>query len=178
MAQVERVRRLAGILYYSTIVVMAVVVIGTIVTLAMSYPTRVTLQQANPGIAVAPGITDGLIMASVVFSLVPMVIWVWTLNQMRLLFGCYKTGAVLTDQSARVIRRIGVGFMGLAVVQLALIPIQGIILTWANPAGERALSIGINSDTLGFFIAAGLMTVIGWAMGEAAQAAAENKGFV
>lgn len=176
--QVKRVRRLAGVLYYGTLVVMAVVVFGSIATLAMAYPTQAMLQQNFPSLAVSPDITDRLIMASVAFSLVPAVVWVWTLLQMRQLFGCYKTGAVLTDRSARLIQRIGVGFMGIALVQLALFPVQGIILTWANPVGERALSIGVNSDTLGFLIAAGLMTVIGWAMGEAAQVDAENKGFV
>jgi hypothetical protein len=119
-----------------------------------------------------------LIAASVIVGLFPMAVWVWTLDQMRRLFGCYKAGAVLTDQSAVYIQRIGMGFMGVALIEMILVPIQSVILTWANPAGERAVSVGLHSDMLGFLIAAGLMTVIGWAMREAARAAAENEAFV
>ena len=48
----------------------------------------------------------------------------------------------------------------------------------AQTAPERTLSIGLDSGTLGFLMAAGLLTVIGWAMREAAAVKAENAGFV
>ena len=176
--QVDRVRRLAGPLYIATIVVMAFVVIGTIAGLILTFPTAETLQQKFPAFAVTPDIPNHLIWLSMLAGLLSLAVWVWPLDQMRRLFGCYKSGAVLTDQSAGFIQRIGVGFMGVALIEMILIPVQSVILTWANPAGERAISVGLNSDMLGFLIAAGLMTVIGWAMREAASAAAENKAFV
>jgi ABC-type transport system involved in cytochrome bd biosynthesis fused ATPase/permease subunit len=40
------------------------------------------------------------------------------------------------------------------------------------------LSIGLDQGTLGFLMAAGLLTVIGWAMREAAAVKAENAAFV
>jgi len=36
----------------------------------------------------------------------------------------------------------------------------------------------LDQGTLGFLLAAGLLTVIGWAMREAAAVKAENEGFV
>jgi multisubunit Na+/H+ antiporter MnhC subunit len=178
MDKSNRVHRLAGVLYAASIVVMIFVGLGTLIGIGVSFPTAEALQNSFPAIAVAPDIPQSLIVASVVVGVVPVAIWLWTLNQMRRLFGGYKTGAVLTDQSAHHIQRIGLGFMGIALVQLALVPIQGLILTWANPVGQRALSVGITSDMLGFLLAAGLMTVIGWAMREAAQAASENEAFI
>lgn len=40
------------------------------------------------------------------------------------------------------------------------------------------LPISLDGGTLEFLLAAGLLTVIGWAMGEAARVKAENEGFV
>lgn len=40
------------------------------------------------------------------------------------------------------------------------------------------LPISLDGGTLEFLLAAGLLPVIGWAMGEAARVKAENEGFV
>lgn len=178
MAGPERVRRFAGYLYVAVIAVMGFVALGTVIGAITNTPTATTLQQNFPHLSVPAHIPQHLIYASFGAGLVPMLAWLWTLDQMRRLFGCYKTGAVLTNQSARFIQRIGVGCMAVALAQMVLIPIQSLILTYANPVGERAISVGLNSDMLGFLIVAGMMTVIGWAMGEAAAAANENKGFI
>lgn len=178
MSQSNRVRQFAGYLYVAVIFVMGFVAIGTVVGLFANMPTAASLQQQFPHLAVSADIPQHFIVASVVAGIVPVLVWLWTLDQMRRLFACYKVGAVLTDQSARFIQRIGLGFMAVALVQIVMIPVQSLILTFANPAGERSISVGLNSDMLGFLIAAGLMTVIGWAMGEAAAAAQENQAFV
>lgn len=174
-----RVRRLAHFLYYGTFVLMVFVIVGTVLGLAIAKPISLdAIRAAHPALQIGDQITQAQMIASLAIGLVPMLIWVWTLNQMRHLFGGYKTGKVLTDRSAHLIQRIGSGFLGLAVVQVALVPIQSVLLTWSNSAGERAISVGVHSDTLGFFIAAGLMTVIGWAMRDACDAVAENKAFI
>ena len=177
MSTNARVCRLAHFLYHGTFVLMVFVVIGTGVG-AVQPINADMIREAHPALQIADQITEIQMFASLAVGLVPMLIWVWTLNQMRHLFGGYKVGDVLTDKSAQLIQRIGSGFLGLAVVQVVLVPIQSVLLTWSNPAGERALSVGIHSDTLGFFIAAGLMTVIGWAMRDASDAAAENRAFI
>ena len=178
MTHVNRVRRLAGVLYIAAFGVMTFVVLGTLIGLIIEFPTAASLQTAFPTFAVSSDISWGLILTSVGVGLVPVAIWVWTLDQMRRLFGCYKSGAVLTDRSAHFIQRIGFGLMGVGVAQLIVLPIQSLILTVSNPPGQRAISVGLTSDMLGFLIAAGMMIIIGWAMREASEVAAENKAFV
>ena len=178
MTQVKRVRRLAGVLYIAAFIVMVFVGAGTLIGLVIQFPTAATLQTAYPAFSVSAEISQGLIIASVIIGLVPMIVWVWTLDQMRRLFACYKIGAVLSDRSAHFIQRIGFGLMGIGLAQLALVPIQSLLLTISNPPGERSLSIGLTSDMLGFLMAAGMMIIIGWAMREASDVAAENRAFV
>ena len=59
---------------------------------------------------------------------------------------------------------------------LCHVAVQGLIVTWN--AAQRQLAIGVDGGTLGFLMVSGLLTVIGWAMREAARVKAENEGFV
>jgi hypothetical protein len=158
---------------------MVFVVVGAGIGLGITEPINIdAIRAAYPALQIADQITQKQILASLIIGLFPMLIWVWILNQMRHLFEGYKAGNVLTDRSAHLIQRIGSGFLGLAVAQIALVPIQSVLLTWSNPAGERAISVAIHSEMLGFFIAAGLMTLIGWAMRDASNAVTENEAFI
>lgn len=59
---------------------------------------------------------------------------------------------------------------------LPCVPSCDLILRWQAP--RKMLPISLDGGTLEFLLAAGLLTVIGWAMGEAARVKAENEGFV
>lgn len=107
--------------------------------------------------------------------LIPSLFVLW---QMRRLFSRYLQGEVLTAHCAGHIRKIGLGFVVLAGAGILLPTVQSLILTHDNPTGQRVLSVAITSDSLGFLLAGGLLTVIGWAMTEAARAAEENAGFI
>jgi hypothetical protein len=98
------------------------------------------------------------------------------LRAMVRLFGQYRQGVVLSDDNAATILRIGRALLLVAVFSVLVPTLQTLILSWN--AAQKTLSIGIDGGTLGFLMAAGLLTVIGWAMGEAARVKAENEGFV
>ncbi|MFT7759296.1 UNVERIFIED_CONTAM: hypothetical protein ODX46_25225, partial [Salmonella enterica subsp. enterica serovar Enteritidis] len=53
-----------------------------------------------------------------------------------------------------------------------------LILSWTNPAGQRALSIGISSDMWLGLLFAGTIIVIAWVMREAIAIADENAQYV
>ncbi|MGL4238491.1 MAG: hypothetical protein ACRCSW_20690, partial [Tabrizicola sp.] len=72
--------------------------------------------------------------------------------------------------------QIGRALILVAVFTVVTPTLVTLILSWNAP--QRTLAIGIDSGTLGFLMAAGLLTVIGWAMREAARVKAENEGFV
>ena len=71
---------------------------------------------------------------------------------------------------------IGRALLAVAAFTIAVPTLHALILSWNAP--QRVLSIALDSGTLGFAIAAGLLTVIGWAMREAAAVKAENAAFV
>lgn len=184
MENTLRVPRLSGVLYGVTLIFMglalvwAVILLASIAGMVGVFPTHEALQAQNPALVIHPDLPRGPIAAVVALALIPLGIWVWTLDHMRRLFARYKSGSILTDQSARHIQRIGQGLLGAGIVEVALVPIESLILTAWNEPGQHAVSIEVSSDTLGFFIAAGLLTVIGWAMKDAAHAARENKEFI
>lgn len=131
-----------------------------------------------PDLPVETSFTRGKVaLAAVVAGLavIPALCALW---QMQKLFGRYLAGQVLTAEAARHIRRIGLWMVGMAGVGVVLPTLQALILTMDNPAGKKVLMVALSSDSLGFVMAGGLLTVIGWAMSEAARAAEENAGFV
>lgn len=111
-------------------------------------------------------------------GLITPVILLWTLNEMRKLFAAYARGAVFTDASARLIQRVGQGFLALAITPLFVQPVQSLLLSLGNPPGQRSISITIESDMILFALSGGLIIVIGWAMRSATAIAAENRAFV
>jgi len=169
---------LIRILYVTTVICMVAVPIIVIGILVATPITPDTVQAMVRAATVSPDATPLHLWAAIGFSGLGVLVLLWTLNEMRKLFAGYQRGEVLTTSSAHRIERIGWGLLGLAILPFVLLPIQTILLTLANPAGERVLSVGISSDMVGFALAAGLMIIIGWAMRQAADVADENRAFV
>ena len=115
----------------------------------------------------------GLVAAIALLSLLPMVA---ALRGMVRLFGAYREGEVLSRDNADTILRIGRNMLLVAAFTVLVPTLQTLILSWH--ASQKVLAIGLDTGTLGFLMAAGLLTVIGWAMREAAEVKAENEGFV
>jgi len=73
--------------------------------------------------------------------------------------------------------------LGRVLLALACLNIIGrtaiiLALTWNNPAGQRSLSIGIESTDMMLLLTAAILTLFGWIQAEAARLAAENQSFV
>lgn len=115
----------------------------------------------------------GLVAALGLIAVLPMVA---ALRGMVRLFGCYRDGEVLSVGNATTILRIGRNLLLVAVFSLLVPTLQTLILSWHAP--QKVLVFDIDGGTLGFLMSAGLLTVIGWAMGEAARIKAENEEFV
>jgi hypothetical protein len=116
-----------------------------------------------------------LVAAVAVVATYPLVA---TFLGMRRLFGRYRSGEILSDACAADILRIGQALFAVAAMTVLVPTLQIVVLTWHIGLGQRLLSIGIDSSTLGFLLSGGLLIVIGWVMREAAKAAEDAKGFV
>lgn len=175
MSKLHDVSKLAGILRGVTIaamIVLPVTITGGLLT------TPLVPEALSGDFLVSPDATRAQLITAVVLNLLSPVILIWTLNEMRKLFGAYVEGNILTDHCARLIQRIGQGFLALSIVPFVLRPIQSGLLTLANPPGQRSIAIGLDSDMIFFALSGGLIIVIGWAMREASAVATENRSFV
>ncbi len=175
MSELHRVSKLARILEWLTVTGMVLLPLAIIIAVAAG---PLTPQTINVDFAVSPDATATQILIAFGLGMINPLILLLTLNEMRKLFGAYRTGEILTDHCARLIQRIGQGFVALAIATFLLRPIQMVLLTMANPPGERSVAIGLNSEMIFFALSGGLIIVIGWAMREASNVASENRSFV
>ena len=172
----SRLQRLSETLYWTTLalsVVLPLIVLyyagkgvadpGSLLTQAPVLPADLVVTRAQAG----------LVAAVAIASLLPMLA---ALRAMTRLFDRYRMGEVLSHANAMTILTIGRALLAVAAFTIAVPTLHALILSWNAP--QRVLSIALDSGTLGFAIAAGLLTVIGWAMAEAARIKAENEGFV
>lgn len=178
MSKLSHVSRWAAILRGFTIAAMIVLPVAITGELLNTPLVPEALSGSLNGITASPDATRGQMFTAVALTLISPFILLLTLNEMRKLFSEYIKGHVLTEASARLIQRIGQGFLALAIVPFVLRPVQAILMTLANPPGERSLAIGLDSDMIFFALSGGLIVVIGWAMREASDIVAENKSFV
>jgi len=124
---------------------------------------------APPTMAVAVALFVALIGLGLIMA---------ALYDLRGLLRLYRRGAALSHAAARRIGRIGAWLLMLAVHGLLAYPILSVLLTMGAPVGERQLVVSVSQAQIGFLLAGGIMTLIGWAMRDAAALAEENRGFV
>lgn len=171
-----RLPRLSERLYRTALVLSAVLPLIVLFIAARGVMDPASLLSQVPGIGAGTPVSRtqaGLIAAVALISVLPMVA---ALRAMARLFDRYRAGEVLSDDNAETILHIGRALVLVAVFTVLTPAAQTLILSWQAP--RRILSIGLDGATLGFLLTAGLLTVIGWAMREAARIKAENEGFI
>lgn len=177
-ASLRQIRRLSRWLQLGTTLAMLILPLIVTLGLAMALADPYSLSQHFPGLPDGTILTRATATVALLIGASMLIPALFALSQMRRLFSLYLAGEVLSPACAAHIRRIGLSFVTLAGMGVLLPTLQILVLTATNPAGQRAFSIAISSDSIGFLLAGGLLTVIGHSMVEAARAAEENAGFV
>lgn len=169
----SRLRLLAGWLHGATLacqIALPLILGGVFVAFSMGLLLVPMPPSSEPdGIFLWLGAAAGLLPAVALF---------WALDILRRLFARYRAGDVLTEGSARLIRQAGKALLVLAALKIISQPLQTLLLTWQSPPGSRMVAVEIGQAEVGFVLVAGLLTLIGWAMSEAARATEENRAFV
>jgi hypothetical protein len=171
-----RLARLSEVLYWAALVLSALLPLVVLLNAARGVMEPASLLDRLPGLAAGTPVgraQAGLVAALALVSVLPMVA---ALRAMARLFDRYREGEILSGDNAETILRIGRALVMVAVLTVLVPTAQTLILSWQAP--QKTLAISLDGGTLGFLLAAGLLTVIGWAMGEAARVKAENEGFV
>lgn len=176
MPDQTRLARLSGTLYWVALALSALLPAIVLIYAGKGVSDPASLLNRAPLVPAATPVTTlqaGLVAAVALVAVLPMVA---ALRGMVRLFAAYRDGEVLSGVNADTILSIGRNFLIVAAFTVLVPTLQTLILSWN--AVQRVLSIGLDQGTLGFLLAAGLLTVIGWAMREAAAVKAENAGFV
>lgn len=176
MSDLSRLQRLSAQLYWGALALSVVLPLIVLVYAGRGVTEPASLLSLVPelpaGTPVSPA-QAGLVAGVSLVAVLPLVA---ALRRMVRLFANYRAGEVLSAENAEAILGIGRN-LSLAALFSVLVPtLERLILSWHAP--QRVLSIALDDGTLGYLIAAGLLTVIGWAMAEAARVKAENEGFV
>ncbi|MFN3576297.1 MAG: DUF2975 domain-containing protein [Tabrizicola sp.] len=172
----SRLQSLSGLLYWVALVLSVALPLLVLVHAGKWVTDPASLLSRAPGLPAGTRVTPtqaGLVAAVALVSVLPMVS---ALRGMVRLFARYREGDVLSAGNAGTILRIGRAMVLVALFTILTPALQTLILSWNGP--QRTLSVGFDGGTLGFLMAAGLLTVIGWAMREAARVKAENEAFV
>ncbi len=176
MQNQTRTPRLAEVLYWAALVLSVVLPLIVLLFAAKGVMEPASLASRMPELSPQTPVDRtqaGLVAAVALVAVLPMVA---ALRAMVRLFDRYRMGDVLSDDNADTILQIGRALVLVAIFTVLVPTLQTLILSWQAP--QKILSVGIDGGTLGFLMAAGLLTVIGWAMREAARVKAENEGFV
>ena len=176
MQDQTRLQSLSGVLYWVALVLSVALPLLVLLYAGKWVTDPASLLSLAPGLPSGATVTPtqaGLVAAVVLVSVLPMVA---ALRGMVRLFARYREADVLSAENAETILQIGRAMVAVALFTVVTPTLRTLILSWN--AEQRTLSIGLDSGTLGFLMAAGLLTVIGWAMREAAAVKAENEGFV
>ncbi len=175
MSKLHMLSKRANLLRWLTMAGMILLPLAVIISLVMSPLTPATVQV---DFAVSPDATQTQLMIALALGLLKLGILLFILNTMRKLFTAYAAGEVLTDHCALLIQRIGQGFLALAAATFLLHPLQMLVLTLANPPGQRSIAITVDSEIVFFALSGALIVIIGWAMREASDIATEHKSFI
>lgn len=111
-------------------------------------------------------------------SMIPMAVLLYMLHQAYALFDAFRIGNVFTATAPIRLRRIGSCIVALALLRPLTATLLGLILTSANPPGQRILAIGVGIDDYMIAALGGLVLAIGHVMVEGARIADDNRQIV
>lgn len=163
------ITRLSRGLYWSASVLLGLLPFVVVLALWNGWADPAAFAARFPGLPPATQIAPVKALGVMLIGALTLPFLIILLAQMRALFARYAAGDVLSAPCARHIRRIGQMLVALALLGVLVPTLQVLALTWDNPEGQKVLTIGLTGETLGFVLAGGLMTVIGWVMGAAGR---------
>jgi Protein of unknown function (DUF2975) len=115
---------------------------------------------------------------SFAICMVPMGVLLYMLRQAFLLFEAYRTGRIFAADAPVRLRRIGWCLAAIGLLRVAVVAAVGLVLTAANPPGQRILAIAVSLDDYMIAAFGGLILAIGQVMVEANRLADDYQQIV
>lgn len=119
----------------------------------------------------------GRLLPFAIFAM-PMIVLCWSLWRVRSCFDEFAKGRLFSQRAIAGLRDFAIGMVLGALASPIANTLLHLVLTWNAPEGQRVMVIALSSDTFLGLIFAGIIAIICWVMGEAAEVAEENAQFV
>jgi cell division protein FtsX len=89
-----------------------------------------------------------------------------------------RAASAFGDALSATLRRLALALMALAGCEVLVQSAQSVVLTYLNPPGQRALTIGVSTDFLLHVVVALLLLALAAVLREAARIAEEHRQFI
>lgn len=179
--RLARIQRVSRIMAAITLVPVVGLLVVPILAVALAFLDPATLD-AHLVEALAASqqaaLTPATRLAALALAAIPLCLALLGFVVVQRLFRGFATGDILTPESGRRLRRIGIIVTALGPVAIVIRSIASVVVSLPNPPGERVLAVGFGSNDVTAIIAGMLLIVLGWTLEEAARVADENRQFV
>lgn len=170
--------RLSSMFFWISRAALILLPLAVVAALVAQGGPRASVLANYPELQVSDTLSDGLVWLALCIGLLNAAAMYVALWQAHRLFGFGRAGQSLTAPAALAIHRIGLALLAAALLSVVTRPAQGLVLTSANPPGERVLSITLNSSDLALLMASGLLLMIGAVLRAAVEIAEDHARIV
>lgn len=178
-ANLERLQRLSRVLYGFSIALI-VILIGAgfyVGWLALNDPAALTGNfpdaVRDPALISMPARIGTIALGWVTLGLT-----IHAVASLMRMFALFAKGQVFDPAAARWMRRAGLSLFALAIYSMVARTATILLLSLANPPGQRQLAIGIESTQLLSVFVAGVFMLVAHALVLGSEIEQENRGFV
>ncbi|MCA1243823.1 DUF2975 domain-containing protein [Stappia stellulata] len=179
--RLARIQRVSRIMAAITLVPVVGLLVVPILAVALAFLDPATLDARLVEALAASqqaALTPATRLAALALAAIPLCLALLGFVVVQRLFHGFATGNILTPESGRRLKRIGLIVTALGPVAIVIRSIASVVVSLPNPPGERVLAVGFGSNDITTIIAGMLMIVLGWTLEEAARVADENRQFV
>jgi hypothetical protein len=179
--RLARIRRVSRIMAGITLVPIIALFVVPVLAVALAFLDPATLDtrlvealSASQQAALTPATR----LAALALAAIPLSLALIGFFAVQRLFHGFSSGDILTPESGRRLKRIGLIVTALGPLTIVIRAIASVVVSLPNPSGERMLAVGFGSNDVTTVIAGMLLIVLGWTLEEAARVADENRQFV
>jgi len=117
-------------------------------------------------------------LLATVLALLPVLPLSWGLWRLAAALDAFRQGRPFGRAAAAGMRDFAIGVFACTVLKFISGALLSMVLSWNAPAGQKQLAISVSSDMLLMLLVGAVLTLVGWALTEAAALAEENAQFI
>ena len=171
--------RMSAVLSHASKAVAAIfLLVNAAMWLVPGFALDAAHSQTNLGAAMKVTLTTETTLLALVVSTFYVGLLAIALWSIARLFDQFSKGAIFVPETGAHLRRAGLFLFFFAILSPTFRTVIGVIVTIANPPGQKELAIGIGSQEIVLGLIAALLVMLGHIMAEAAHIADDNRQIV